>query len=540
MKILSWNCRGLGNPPAVRALLRLIRLENPICVFLMETRLKSFEMEGIKQKCGFNSCLAVDCRGTGKERAGGLALLWRDPMKLTVSSYSLNHIGGHFIDGESDQHCHFSCIYGFPEECNKKKTWKLIEELGSSTGNKWVCFGDLNDIISSNEKMGGNTRNPSQLMLGRNTLDNCSLIDLGFEGHPFTWTNKRELEENIQCRLDRAVATEEFISRFSPIRVLHLPRYGSDHAPILIDLESDFMNAHKKRTRLFRFEEAWTKEANSEDTIRNVWNGGGFNLPGRINGMQHLGSSFEGMNMGSIKKEIKRIEKILCDSNLWSSTHADLIRFKTLEKQLDDLLKTEEVMWRQRSRAVWLMEGDKNTKFFHGKANQRRKTNEIKKLKDSDGVWWRGEEHVERILIDHFSDIFSSSNPVDIEEVCEVVRGKLNSNHREVCASIFMRHEVKDAIFQMHPLKAPGPDGLPALFFQKYWHIVGGDVLNYALDVLNNGRNPEDMNKTFIALIPKCKNPTSPKDFRPISLCNVVMKIVTKTIANRLKQVLPE
>ncbi|GAU33808.1 hypothetical protein TSUD_221460 [Trifolium subterraneum] len=180
----------------VRALLRLIRLENPMCVFLMETRLKSFEMEGLKQRCGFNSCLTVDCRGLGKERAG---------------------------DEEDNQNCHFTCMYGYPEECNKKKTWQLITELAATVESKWICFGDLNDIFTSDEKLGGNTRSPNQLMLGRNAIDTCRLIDLGYEGHPFTWTNGRELEENIQCRLDRALATEEFINRFSPIRVLHLP-----------------------------------------------------------------------------------------------------------------------------------------------------------------------------------------------------------------------------------------------------------------------------------------------------------------------------
>ncbi|CAJ2671909.1 unnamed protein product [Trifolium pratense] len=92
----------------------------------------------------------------------------------------------------------------------------------------------------------------------------------------------------------------------------------------------------------------------------------------------------------------------------------------------------------------------------------------------------------------------------------------------------------------MHPLKAPGPDGLPALFYQKYWHIVGVEVQNLALSILNQNGDPRDINKTFLVLIPKGKNPTSPKDFRPISLCNVVMKIVTKTIANRLKLTLPD
>lgn len=103
----------------------------------------------------------------------------------------------------------------------------------------------------------------------------------------------------------------------------------------------------------------------------------------------------------------------------------------------------------------------------------------------------------------------------------------------------FTNQEVEDVIFQMHHLKSSGPDGLLALFYQKYWHFVGGDVQHHALVVLNNGKCPKELNKTYITLIPKCNSPTSTMDFRPISLCNVVMKIVTKTIANRLKQILP-
>jgi exonuclease III len=108
MKILSWNCRGLGNPRAVRALLRLIKLENPQLVFLMETRLKSEEMENIRLRCSFNSCLAVSCKGFGKERAGGLACLWRDDWDVVISSFSLNHIMGYFSDEGSGELVSFS------------------------------------------------------------------------------------------------------------------------------------------------------------------------------------------------------------------------------------------------------------------------------------------------------------------------------------------------------------------------------------------------------------------------------------------------
>lgn len=91
----------------------------------------------------------------------------------------------------------------------------------------------------------------------------------------------------------------------------------------------------------------------------------------------------------------------------------------------------------------------------------------------------------------------------------------------------------------MHPTKAPGPYGLPSLFFQKYWSIVGRGVTKLAMDILNHYKNPVYRNSAFITLIPKHKNPSTPKYFRPISMCNMVMKIVTRAIANRLKGILP-
>lgn len=113
-----------------------------------------------------------------------------------------------------------------------------------------------------------------------------------------------------------------------------------------------------------------------------------------------------------------------------------------------------------------------------------------------------------------------------------MVRRKLTREHISLCGGVFTPQEVEDALFQMSPLEAPGLDGLPAFFFQKYLHIVGPEVRQLVLDVLNNNRDPSDLNTTLIVLIPKCKNPSTPKYFRPISICIVVMKMVSKTIAN--------
>ncbi|KAA3471908.1 reverse transcriptase [Gossypium australe] len=102
----------------------------------------------------------------------------------------------------------------------------------------------------------------------------------------------------------------------------------------------------------------------------------------------------------------------------------------------------------------------------------------------------------------------------------------------------FTEEEIIEAIKGMGPTKASGPDGFQAVFYQRYWHIIGHETSKFCLDILNNGESLEDINKTQLVLIPKTANPLNLKNFRPISLCTVICKIIAKTVANHLQKVL--
>ncbi|KAL5854784.1 hypothetical protein ACOSQ4_004586 [Xanthoceras sorbifolium] len=107
------------------------------------------------------------------------------------------------------------------------------------------------------------------------------------------------------------------------------------------------------------------------------------------------------------------------------------------------------------------------------------------------------------------------------------------------------RLSPEQRMFQIRPLapmgpnKAPGSDGFHALFFQKFWNVVGEDVSSVCLKVLNGGCSIEEFNATNVVLISKVKNPERMTDFRPISLRSVIYKTVSKVMANRLKEILP-
>lgn len=137
-------------------------------------------------------------------------------------------------------------------------------------------------------------------------------------------------------------------------------------------------------------------------------------------------------------------------------------------------------------------------------------------------------------------DLFSSSNPENIEDCLTHVDRKVYETMNSMLSKDFTADEVKTTLFQMNPLGSPGPNGFSTVFYQTHWDIVGGDVTRAILEVLNKSCDISSINETFIVLIPKIKKPQIVSKYRTISLCNVIYKVVSKVLANRLKLILPQ
>ena len=538
MYTLSWNCRGLGNVPAINALKRIIFLEHPQLVFLSETRLKVHEMDRIKQKIKMKNVVAVDCVGEGRKRRGGVALLWGEEIDVSINNFSFNHIDAQITSDEQGM-WRFTGVYGHPEEDQKLKTGLLFEYLFKDQNEPWLCGGDFNLMMMSHEKQGGNDFRVNEAEILRKVVRDCNFEDLGYIGHDYTWTNNRGGEQNIQERLDRFLATPAWREKFPGTFVTHLSKRKLDHLPILCCARKLVdVTPKKRKCRLFRFEEMWLRDEHCEVVIENAWPGGGDFVSKMAQTTKKLGT-WGRSKFGDFLKELADCRAKM--ENLMKETQTEnvIAQMKALDYRMDELESREEMYWKQRSRQSWLQHGDKNTTFFHAKAKQRETRNNIVKLKDAAGNEYKDEDQITELLATFFEELFTTSGNVEVEEVLDMVDARISGEQITQLAAPFTGEEVYEAIFQMHPTKAPGPDGMSAIFFQKFWHIVGKDVVEKVLDILNNNGEIGSINQTYIVLIPKKKTCESPVDFRPISLCNVIYKMVSKVLANRLKLILP-
>ena len=180
-------------------------------------------------------------------------------------------------------------------------------------------------------------------------------------------------------------------------------------------------------------------------------------------------------------------------------------RLHVLKVELRELLIKEEKLWQQRSKLHWLKEGDQNTRYFHGKASQRYRKNCIKRLRNKNGEWVDGEDQIAQLFIDYYSELFTTSNPSHLAEVLENIPQVVSDSMNADLVKPFVKQEVDVALKQMAPLKAPGLDGMPPIFYQHYWDSIGDDVSCAVLSCLNSGSIPASLNHTHITLIPKIK-----------------------------------
>uniref|UniRef100_A0A2N9HZ73 Reverse transcriptase domain-containing protein n=1 Tax=Fagus sylvatica TaxID=28930 RepID=A0A2N9HZ73_FAGSY len=256
----------------------------------------------------------------------------------------------------------------------------------------WCCTGDFNEITRMSEKSGHRGHNDRQMQEFRKVIDECEFLDLGYRGLPFTCCNNRKGDATTWLRLDRFMATNEWLLQFPSAVVYHLDST--------------------------EFEDMWHTERGCEETVIKAWVPKARSPP-----------MFQVQDM------------IYCcgrDLTKWSHAH-----FGSVKKQIKE--KQEEL-----------------------------------KLAEEKSTRGQGVKQV-------------------LEGIHQSVTAEINSQ----LLRPYTEMEVSVALKQMAPLKAPGPDEMPPIFYQSYWKFIGNDVVQAVLSSINSGTLLPSINHTFVTLIPK-------------------------------------
>ena len=169
-------------------------------------------------------------------QSGALVMLWKESADVCFKSYSNAHIDVVVREGVGAQPWRAMGFYRHPDASMRFISWRLIESLKRQCDMPWVVFGDFNEIVQSDEKLGWLDRDARQMEVFRECLIDCGLIDLGFVGRRFTWCNGRIGEQRTLVRLDRIVANEEWLKMFFEAKVFHKAMVASDHCLLNLSL----------------------------------------------------------------------------------------------------------------------------------------------------------------------------------------------------------------------------------------------------------------------------------------------------------------
>ena len=224
-----------------------------------------------------------------------------------------------------------------------------------------------------------------------------------------------------------------------------------------------------------------------------------------------------------IKKKLEELQSVEGSEN-WGA-------IKRLKKDIDFIMEQEDYRWKQRAKHHWYQHGDRNTSFFHAWASHRRKINCIKKICDDEGREWKKVKEIGKSFVNFYQVLFTSGGMNGIDMCLDAMETKVTTKMNAQLVRQFEATEVELALSQTGPLKSSRPDGFATCFYQQSWGQVRDEACNVVLSFLNGGDFDSSINKTFIAFISKVKNPSCIIEYRPISLCNVLYKLIAKVLA---------
>ncbi|XP_010462868.1 PREDICTED: uncharacterized protein LOC109125019 [Camelina sativa] len=430
-----------------------------------------------------------------------------------------------------------SFIYGDPVPQNRVKVWDKLSDIGSFRVDPWFMIGDFNELSGNHEKRGGALRPASSFVPFNSMIRHCGMLEFPCYGEHLSWRGNRCNNQVVRCRLDRALGNEDWQGFFPNSKVDYLDMIGSDHCPIL----ATCLKTHIKRNRQFRFDKCWLGKDGLSGAVESGWNRTiNFRPTGFVDKIKNCRNSISWWRKNNIfsgPRLISSLKAALQEAKMDDSISQEEIR--GIERKLKEAYRDEELYWQQKSRKFWLRVGDKNTKFFQASTKQRRVRNRIIGLFDTDNVWNESASGMENIATKYFEDLFRNSDAQGVSEMLQEVTPLISDTMNRDLIRDISEAEVRKALFAMHPEKTPGPDGMTALFFQRFWSSLKGDLVALVREFFRSGRFDPCLNETNICLIPKVDRPQRMAEFRPISLCNVSYKIISKILCFRLKRFLP-
>uniref|UniRef100_A0A803Q5L9 CCHC-type domain-containing protein n=1 Tax=Cannabis sativa TaxID=3483 RepID=A0A803Q5L9_CANSA len=446
MSILSWNCHGLGNPWAVRFIKDLVIQKQPKVVFLCETLLKADMLERVRVALGFEGVFSVDARG----KSGGVAMLWKQNSDVQLMGYGVNFIDVSIAEENGDQ-WRLTGLYGEPNRNPRRNTWDQIRELQTRSPLPWCVVGDLNNVTSQSDKRGGNSY-PNWLIDGFCTmLDECGLCDMELCGYPYTWEMGRGTSNWIEVRIDRALVSQSWIESFPLAKLMNLEVSTSDHCPIQVVFDVGPKVVGRKK---FRFENLWLREPACLQLVKDTWELlSGSSVMEKIN---YCGEKLLVWGKDYSRNFKERIQGCKAEVRRWKKGRdaVSVENYKKAEARLQEVLIQKEVFWRQRSKQVWLKEGDQNSKYFHAMATSRKRNNSIKRLQNDQGIWIDWENNLPSLMVDYFNNLFTSSS-LDVSEVTDTIPSVISEFQNGLLLEPLIDDEVAMSSFQMHSTSLP-------------------------------------------------------------------------------------
>nr|XP_023881746.1 uncharacterized protein LOC111994120 [Quercus suber] len=265
MNLLIWNSRGALKPSFQTYIHELYRRHDPAILVIMETKLGGSKAKEVTDRLPFDGAIHTETIGF----TGGLWLLWNDDrveieelakieqeihVKVKVRASNLSWI--------------FSAIYASPRSEERCILWNNLSKVAELHNKPWIMAGDFNEPLVQDDKFGGRGISVNRSLSFKDCLDFCSMVDMGFSGPRYTWTNKRDVNNLILERIDRFFMNPDWCVLYPEAKVTHLPRCHSDHCLVLMETNP---SRSVRLNRPFRFQEFWLSDMSFPNVVSSAW-----------------------------------------------------------------------------------------------------------------------------------------------------------------------------------------------------------------------------------------------------------------------------